>query len=111
MGTVLDGCWLRQFAPPGRETCRGQLVRAHVIGRAQLRARFGRERGDELAQDPATFVLACGGLTGLEGHHGMFDHYQLRVPASALPAATVQFAERYQLAAWLERHYGPLPAT
>ena len=107
----MTSCWLAQFAGADRRTCRGRLVRAHLISRDQLRKRFGRERGDELAEDPATFVLACGGLTGLEGHHGMFDHYQLRVPASALPQATVQFAEAHDLTGWLERYYGPLRST
>ena len=97
-------CWLAQHGrmehddpmPP----CEGRLIRAHLIPQWLLH-REGLEAGD-----PATYVMACGGLTGLTGHHGMFDvSRKLRVPLNALPEETKQFAIEHELAAWVARNY------
>lgn len=84
--------------------CEGLLVRCHLIDQQELNRR-GLEVGD-----PATYVAGCGGLTGLGGHHGMFDGgspNKLRLRFADLPPNTVRFAEEHGLVPWLERKYGP----
>jgi hypothetical protein len=68
---------------------------------------------ESLQEDPATWVWACGGAMGLEGHHGDLDgrrdvHRPLRVPRAALPVETERFAVEFGFEAYLERKYGPL---
>lgn len=47
-----------------------------------------------VAADPRSWVWACGGPTGVEGHHGMLDCTRsLRVDFGGLPFGLVQLAE------------------
>lgn len=96
-----SGCWLAQFSP-GTE-CAGRLIRAHLISRQQLR-KIGRA---DLIHDPATWVWACGGATGIGGHHGMLDYARtLRVPRDRIPTDTEALAAQLGLTWWLDREYG-----
>lgn len=99
-------CWLAQHGvmehgdamPP----CEGQLIHAHLIDQQEL-----RRRGlSLLAGDQRTWVLACGGISGIGGHHGMFDFSKkLRVPFDVLPPEVFEFAAEHGLTPWLERKY------
>ena len=81
--------------------CEGCLVRCHIITQQEL-----RKRHLDLAGDPRTYVMGCGGLTGATGHHGMLDYTKkLRLPLDAIPRETLNFADEYGLRAWLERTY------
>jgi hypothetical protein len=79
--------------------CEGRLIRAHLIPQ-QLLHRRGLEPGD-----PATYRLSCGGISGLGGHHGLFDQHRLEVPFRELPDDTVAFAIAYDLIPHLERRF------
>ena len=99
-------CWLAQHGHMEKDDpmppCEGRLIRAHVISQQELRKR-GLEK---YTGDPSTYVLACGGLTGLTGHHGMFDmSKKLRVRFGELPQATLDFALNHNLTRYLERNY------
>jgi hypothetical protein len=96
-------CWLAQFSDT---PCEGQLVKAHLLPRSLLK-REARERADELINDPRSYVIACGGPTGIGGHHGQLDHSRiLRIPRHMLPAGVEELAEELRLGYWLDREYG-----
>lgn len=100
-------CFLAQFAP--ETVCEGRLIRAHLLPRSLLKREFGKTLGKKLAEDPRSFVLACGGSMGNSGHHGAFDTARtLRVPRSAIPYGTEVMARELGLDWYLEREYGPL---
>jgi hypothetical protein len=97
-------CWLAAHGvyENGDQTppCEGRLVRVHLIAQ-QILKREGGEPGD-----PRSYVLACGGLTGVGGHHGDFDSTRkLRVPYAALPADLRALADELNLDWWLRRNY------
>lgn len=131
---MAEGCFLARFSD---RPCEGALVRTHLIEQQKLAKTFpggafldGRlgwvavsritpVRSDSsqgrslrsLQDDPGTWVWACGGAMGLEGHHGDLDgrrsvHRPLRVPRVALPEAVELFAATFGLEAYLERKYG-----
>ena len=87
--------------------CTGRLIRAHLIPRQLLR----REGHDVLIPDRRTWVLACGGPTGAQGHHGMLDQSRtLWLPRRALPPLTEALADELGLAWYLDKEYGELIA-
>ncbi len=95
------GVYERGDMPP----CTGRLVRAHLLP-VQLLKRNGLA---DKAPDPRAWVPACGGVCGDSGHHGAFDTARtLRVPRSAIPADTEQFAAELGLTWFLDREYGSL---
>lgn len=82
--------------------CSGQLIRAHLIPQQLLK----REGHAAAIVDPRSWVPACGGITGITGHHGAFDTARtLRLPFEALPAGTVALAAELGLTWYLERTY------
>ena len=81
--------------------CDGRLVCCHLIPRQMLK----RLKHDEM--DRRSWVWGCGGLTGIAGHHGMFDSSRrLRVPRSSIPASTEELALELGILWWLDRVYG-----
>jgi hypothetical protein len=65
----------------------------------------------QLQDDERSWVPGCGGLVGLAGHHGRVDtapheRTRLRVPRSAIPADTEEYAIELGLEGWLARTYG-----
>ena len=78
-------------------SCEGRLIRAHLIDKQELKRRGLNP------DDPATWVMACGGPMGNGGHHGMFDGFRLRLPASALPERTAEYARHHGLEGRLRR--------
>jgi hypothetical protein len=96
--------------------CYGPLIRAHLIPRQQIR-RASRSLGNQkdgsveraLINDPRSFVMACGGLSGLGGHHGELDMLRLSPPRSSLPHGTEELATELGLEWLLDRMYGPRP--
>jgi hypothetical protein len=95
--------------------CDGLLVRVHLIPQQQIKAKLGSvdkfERFD-IVWDPAVWVWACGGLTGIGGHHGLFDHSRrLRLSRDVIPQRTELFAEMLELVPWLDREYGERSCT
>jgi hypothetical protein len=93
-------CQLARFADT---PCSGRLVCAHLIPRQVLR----REGYARLIHDPRTFVMACGGPTGIGGHHGELDGYDLAVPRWALPPGLEDLAQAIGMDWFLDRRYGP----
>ena len=80
--------------------CEGRLIRAHLIPKQLL-----KRSGD--VWHPGSFVWACGGVTGVAGHHGMFDSARtLRLPREEIPAATEALAVFLGLTWWLDKTYG-----
>lgn len=94
-------CWLAQFT--GRP-CDGKLRKCHLIPKQVVK----REVGRNFMWDERTWVWACGGPTGIGGHHGMLDASRtLRIPRDRLPMKVEGFAEQHGLGWWLDREYGP----
>lgn len=90
---LFDGEWISV-----RELCR----RVSPEGRANYHTRSLREIHD----DPRSWVPACGGPTGIGGHHGRLDGLKLRIARADLPPALEQFAAELKLEWWLTRTYG-----
>ncbi len=98
---LTERCWLAQFT---NRPCDGAPIwRVHLIAKQSIE----RKGGDPW--DERSYVRACGGSTGLEGHHGQFDTYRLVVPREALPVAVEELAEELNMGYYLERRYGPRP--
>jgi hypothetical protein len=130
-------CWINDRVRAGQlprslvGSCDGVLIRGHLIPKQRItRERIGaearRRRGESpLPQDAAllarpldaivwdvrVWVPMCGGLTGIGGHHGKLDGWQLRIRRAWLPARVEEFAEEYGLGWSLERDYGPKETT
>ena len=103
------GCWLAQFSDT---PCDGQLIRAHLLPKQKIRQEINARRltkaeKQELYWDPRCWVPACGGPTGIGGHHGLLDGLKLTVPRAALPEGLEEFAAELGLSWWLDRTYGP----
>jgi hypothetical protein len=117
---------------PGAGPCDGELIRAHLISRRQIRkavrarvmrealATMTRKAARALAdrevaracEDPRSWVACCGGPMGNAGHHGMLDVARtLRIPRDRLPAGVEEFAAELGLDCWLDREYGERPIT
>lgn len=97
-------CQLAQFSDV---PCHGHLVRAHLIPRQVFRRELPSLRAQEAIEDPRSYVMACGGLQGVSGHHGMLDYSRtLRVPREALPPGLEDLAEELGLGWYLDREYG-----
>lgn len=97
-------CFLRRFTPL---PCDGRLVKAHLIPRQLLLREIAVERSAGAVWDDRVWVWACGGITGVSGHHGMLDASRtLRIPRAALPPDLEEFADEHGLGWWLDREYG-----
>lgn len=130
----MASCFL---APYSSKPCDGRLVRAHLIRQQVIRNLYphgaaitlgdhyepaprvkdwpeeagiymGRIPLREILRDTRSWVWACGGPTGVAGHHGELDHGRtLRVPREGLPGALEEYVREYPLLAyWLDREYG-----
>jgi hypothetical protein len=99
-------CWLAQFS---EVPCDGHLVRAHLISKQRIRRELSMMTADdryEIIWDQRVWVPACGGISGLGGHHGALDGRILSVPRSALPEGLEAFAAEYGLTWSLDRDFG-----
>ena len=103
--TPAPTCWLAKFRPD--VPCDGKLVKAHLIPRQLMRREVRDDRLADALWDRRGWVWACGGPTGIGGHHGMLDTSRtLRVPRLELPVVLEEFAEELGLSWWLDREYG-----
>jgi hypothetical protein len=98
-------CWLAQFSDT---PCDGQLIRAHLISKQRIKREIHRplEEMFRIVWDERVWVPACGGISGLGGHHGALDGRILSVPRSALPEGLEAFAAEYGLSWALDRDFG-----
>jgi hypothetical protein len=70
---------------------------------------------EDLMWHPDSWRPACGGITGIGGHHGKFDFARsLKVPRWAIPEETEELAKWMDVAlgrevfgVFLDREYGP----
>jgi hypothetical protein len=118
-----ESCWFAQLSDAG--PCDGRLVRCHLLTKQLLARTFpqgavyvaGYWRAAprysdpdrslvSLLDDPRVWVPGCGGVSGIGGHHGQYDHLQKRIGRSELPAGVEEFAKEFGLQWWLERRYG-----
>lgn len=93
---MIEQCWLAEFSDM---ECFGRLRKVHLLPKQTLK-RAGLD-----PWHPAVWVPACGGLTGLSGHHGEFDGYRLTVPRSALSWELEEFARDNNLDWYLDRRF------
>jgi hypothetical protein len=126
MGEQDPTCWLARFSDA---PCEGALVRCHLLDQQVLAKTYpegavwlpdapgaisaralrrlhvvyddtAREMTlHELRLHPALWEAGCGGITGIGGHHGAFDHYKLPVPRSAVSQRTLTFVHELGLSA------------
>lgn len=83
--------------------CEGRLVKCHLIKRTIIRQYVGKNH----EWDDEVWRWGCGGIMGNAGHHGMLDHSRtLRLPRSAIPEETEQWAEAHNLVWFLDHEYG-----
>ena len=94
--------------------CQGATpIHAHLIKRQVLLRELPAEVSAAAIDDPRTWVLACGGITGCSGHHGHFDKSRrLRVPRSAIPKELEALCREWEreglwlgATVWLDREY------
>src|SRR6516165_8667515 len=82
-------CWLAahgRWEDGAMPSCSGRLVKAHLIPQQVLLRELASEVSAPLVWDERVWVWACGGVTGIGGHHGAFDQARrLGVPRSAVP--------------------------
>jgi hypothetical protein len=95
-------CWFARTLGPPAGACGGQLVKAHLVPKQAIR----RERRDADLWDRRCWVPACGGLTGLGGHHGMFDSGRIAVPPEFLPVGLREYLHELELDWMIERYFG-----
>lgn len=80
--------------------CQGRLVRVHLIPQQVIKRSGGNPA------DRRSWVWACGGITGVGGHHGLLDtSRRLRVLRRNLPGALLAFAMDNGLMWYIERNY------
>jgi hypothetical protein len=106
---VYGYCWLAQFSD---KPCDGRLRKCHLIPRRLILREVPAEVAAGAVWDPRCWIWACGGPTGVSGHHGMLDTSRtLRIPRSHLPAELEDFAAEHRLTWWLDRTYGTTGAA
>jgi hypothetical protein len=115
----MTGCWLAPFSDRPCDGDRG--VKAHLIPKSPLRTEVVARRHKELGRrwpasarerlelhailwDPRVWVWACGGPTGIGGHHGAFDFGSIVVPEAAWPAPLREYLNELGLTWMLERY-------
>jgi hypothetical protein len=86
-----------------RGGCEGRLVRAHLVPRQAIK----REvvivaRRKRAVDDSRSWRWMCGGPTGIGGHHGAYDAYQIRL--HAWPEDFLQFLREYGIE-WMADKY------
>jgi hypothetical protein len=107
---------------PGWGPCDGPLIRAHLLAkqivkrevfsarrRAGLSPAAARKGVTDIAWDERIWVPACGGITGIGGHHALLDSpgtSDLRLRRDELPGSVEEFAAEHGLEWWLDRTYG-----
>jgi hypothetical protein len=74
--------------------CEGRLVKAHLVPKQTLKREFrtrsvfadipviGEDAVDRAVWDTRCWRWMCGGPTGIGGHHGAYDAYQIRLSCS-----------------------------
>src|SRR5580765_7238933 len=99
-------CQLARFSD---SPCEGRLVRAHLIPRQTLLRELPAEESAGAIEDPRSYVMACGGVTGVGGHHGEMDFggvNRIHIPRKVLPQTLEDFAREHRLSWWLDNRYG-----
>jgi len=94
---VSETCFLAAFS---EKPCEGRLRKVHLLPKQRLK-RAGLDPWDE-----RSWVWACGGEMGIEGHHGELDGYKLTIPPDRLPLRLIELAEEHQLLGYLHHRYG-----
>jgi hypothetical protein len=95
-------CWFAWTLGAPAGACDGHLVKAHLVPKQAIK----RERRDANLWDQRAWVWACGGPTGLGGHHGMFDCGRIAVPPEKLPPGLREYLAELGLEWMIERYFG-----
>jgi hypothetical protein len=107
--TYNSRCWLAihgRWENGEMPSCNGELIKAHLIPQRVLLKELPAELSAGLIWDERVWVWACGGPTGLGGHHGAFDvSKRLRVPRSEIPPALEKLAKKLKLTWYLDQAY------
>jgi hypothetical protein len=91
--------------------CEGRLVKAHLVPKQTLRRELVMYRIEEEGEgvdadiviwDPRCWRPMCGGPTGIGGHHGAYDAYQIRL--HAWPEDFLEFLREYDIG-WMAERY------
>lgn len=112
-------CWLEEHGVHERgemPPCEGRLIRAHLLRQQVIVKNVrGCTSRSPLLWDERLWVWACGGRTGIGGHHGMFDGKAIKVARVKLPPELEEIALELELDWWLDKTYGrrevPCPPT
>jgi len=105
---VYGHCWLAQFSD---RPCDGRLRKVHLIPRRLILRELPAETSAGAVWDTRCWVWACGGATGVGGHHGALDFSRtLRIQRDKLPPELEDFASDHGLVWWLDREYGSVAA-
>jgi len=82
--------------------CDGPVDMCHLIPKQRIRRELAGAPAllvEEAVWHPAILVEGC------RFHHGQYDHYQIRIPASLMPASVFLYARVMGLEACLDRDY------
>jgi hypothetical protein len=86
--------------------CEGRLVKAHLVPkqtiRRELRPRSSSWAVEAAVNDPRCWRPMCGGPTGIGGHHGAYDAYQIRL--HAWPEDFLEFLREYDIEFLAEKY-------
>lgn len=91
-------CWLAQF-DQGPDDCDGRLDPHHLVPQQQIKNAVNGPHLQPALADPRNLVPAC------RYHHERWHNRRFTIPASAVPAATWEFAMEYALEPSLLRDY------
>jgi hypothetical protein len=101
-------CWFAETLGAPAGMCDGQLVRAHLVPKQAVwrEIRWLDESTSLTLWDERAWVWACGGPTGIGGHHGMFDSGRIAVPPEKLPTGLREYLAELGLEWMIERYFG-----
>jgi hypothetical protein len=84
--------------------CEGRLVKAHLVPKSRLKVELNWNIQSHHGRlwDSRCWRWMCGGPTGIGGHHGAYDAYQIRL--HAWPEDFLEFLREYDIE-WMADRY------
>jgi hypothetical protein len=82
--------------------CQGRLVKAHLVPKQAIRREVPKADECGVPWDDRAWRWMCGGPTGIGGHHGAYDAYQIRL--HAWPEDFLRFLCEYDIE-WMAEKY------
>jgi hypothetical protein len=80
------------------------MVQAHLVPKSVLKRELFRDFAapEEIVWDPRCWRWMCGGISKINGHHGQYDSYRIRL--HAWPEDFLEFLREHDLE-WMADKY------